>query len=224
VAGAQSGKGVVENNLLGWNEESQAAWLRQHGIDMATCTDNPSGTACQKAMNERDAVAFAMASAGLMYLPGGMQVTAGIGGSANVGIQYIVNKEVNPTDVLIASYVGAFTANTGIWGTVGWNAAGGATSSYLKGEDPLVGAGWATLGASTGYLGGKYLIQMPLNKILNPTWKNYEWVDVGKGISKPLQFDVRPDIWGAIFSSASTEGIAQGGSKAIDLNNKKNGD
>lgn len=43
---------------------------------------------------------------------------------------------------------------------------------------------------------GKYLIEMPLNKVLNPTWKNYEWVDVGMGISKPLQFDARPSTWG----------------------------
>ncbi|WP_198586683.1 VENN motif pre-toxin domain-containing protein, partial [Escherichia coli] len=36
VAGAQSGKTTVENNLLGGSEDAQAAWIRQHGIDMAT--------------------------------------------------------------------------------------------------------------------------------------------------------------------------------------------
>ncbi|WP_181566650.1 VENN motif pre-toxin domain-containing protein, partial [Escherichia coli] len=36
-----------------------AGGLRQHGIDMATCTENSSGAACQKAMNERDAVGLA---------------------------------------------------------------------------------------------------------------------------------------------------------------------
>jgi len=29
---------------------------------MATCSDNPSGSACQKAMNERGAVALTLAS------------------------------------------------------------------------------------------------------------------------------------------------------------------
>ena len=32
---------VVENNLLGGNEESQAAWMLQHGKDMASCADAP---------------------------------------------------------------------------------------------------------------------------------------------------------------------------------------
>jgi filamentous hemagglutinin len=223
VAGAQTGKTTVENNLMAGSEDAQAAWLRQHGTDMATCADNPSGAACQKAQNEANAVAFAMASAGLIYLPGGMQVTAGIGGAANAGIQYLVNGEINPTDVLIASYVGAFTANACAWGTVGWNAAGGATSNYFKGDDPLTGAGWGALGASAGYLGGQYLIQTPLNKILNPAWKNYNWVDIGMGISKPLHFDVRPDIWGSIFSSATTEGVVQGGPKVVETNKNKDG-
>ncbi|WP_181573266.1 VENN motif pre-toxin domain-containing protein [Enterobacter sp. ECC-175] len=219
IAGAQAGKTVVENNLMAGSEDAQVAWLQQHGTNMTTCSDNPSGTECQKAQNEANAVAFAMASAGLIYLPGGMQVTSGIGGVANAGVQYLVNGEINPTDVLIASYVGAFTANTGGWGTVGWNAAGGATSNYFKGDDPFTGAAWGALGASAGYLGGKYLIQTPLNKILNPSWKSYEWVSMDMGISKPMLFDVRPAVWGGIFSSSATEGVAQGGPKLIELKN-----
>ncbi|MFY4545362.1 hypothetical protein PQ668_33590, partial [Escherichia coli] len=53
---------VVENNLLGGSEYAHSAWIRQHGIDMATCTENSSGAACQKAMNERDAVGLALAT------------------------------------------------------------------------------------------------------------------------------------------------------------------
>lgn len=221
IAGAQAGKNAVENNLLGGNEESQAAFIRQHALDMASCETAPSSGSCQKAQNEANAVAGAMAAAGLVYLPGGMQVTAGIGGTANAGIQYVINGTVNPTDVLIATYVGAFTANTGFIGTVGWNAAGGATSNYLKGDDPLTGAGWAAGGAALGYGMGKYLIEAPLNKVLNPNWKNYEWVDMGMGISQPLPFDVRPGTWGTIAGSATTEGVSQGGSKAADQIKKK---
>lgn len=53
TTGAQSGKNAVENNLLGGSDDAQAAWIRQHGVDMATCSDNPSGAACQKAMKLR---------------------------------------------------------------------------------------------------------------------------------------------------------------------------
>lgn len=47
-----------------------------------------------------------------------MQVAAGIGGAANGGIQYVMNGTINPTDVLIASYVGALTANLAFAGNV----------------------------------------------------------------------------------------------------------
>ncbi|HFN3636565.1 TPA: hypothetical protein ACHFTR_001809 [Klebsiella aerogenes] len=106
-------------------------------------------------------------------------------------------------------------------GTIGWNAAGGATSNYLKGDDPLNGAGWGAAGSALGYGMGKYLIEMPLNKVLNPTWKNYEWVDMGMGISKPLQFDARPSTWGAISGSAASEATSQGGPKVEDAITKK---
>ncbi|EPF0317216.1 hypothetical protein [Enterobacter chuandaensis] len=208
-------KVVVENNLMAGSEDAQAAWLRQHGTDMATCADNPSGAACQKAQNEANAVAFAMASAGLIYLPGGMQVTAGIGGAANAGIQYALTGDINPTDVLIASYVGGFTANTGVWGTMGWNAAGGATSNYLKGDDPLMGAIVSGGSAGIGYGIGK-AATISLDKWVNPAWKNYDWVDMGMGISKPLPLDPRPAVIGNIIASGSTESIGQGSSKAAD--------
>lgn len=148
-------------------------------------------------------------------------MTAGIGGTANAGIQYLINGKINPTDVLIASYIGAATAGSGFWGTVGWNATGGATSNYLKGDDPLTGAGWGAAGSAFGYGMGKYLIEVPLNKVLNPNWKNWEWTDMGMGISKPLQFDVRPGTWGTISGSATTEGATQGGPKMIEQIKKK---
>ncbi|MEN3755073.1 hypothetical protein ABC733_27745 [Mangrovibacter sp. SLW1] len=117
--------------------ESPRTWRR-----VLSCADNPGSASCQRRIAENKAYASAFATAGLIYLPGGMQVTPWIGGTANAGIQYIINGTVNPTDVLIASYVGAFTANTGFYGTLGWNAAGGATSNWLKGDDLLTGAGW----------------------------------------------------------------------------------
>ncbi len=194
------------------SEDAQVAWLQQHGTDMASCADNPSGAACQKAQNEANAVAFAMASAGLIYLPVGMQVTAGIGGTANAGIQYLINGTVNPTDVLIASYVGAFTANTGFYGTVGWNAAGGATSNWLKGDDPLMGAA----GSAVGYGIGNKIVSPALDKVFNPKWKNYSWVDMGMGISKPLPPSPVPGMAGAATASFATESTGQGIPKSLD--------
>jgi filamentous hemagglutinin len=222
MTGAIAGNTTVNNNLLGGGTEAgQEAWIRQHGIDMASCESAPGSASCQKAQNEQDAVAGAMATAGLIYLPGAMQATGAIGGSANAGIQYLINGEVNPTDVLIATYVGAFTANTGAWGTIGWNAAGGATSNYLKGDDPLTGAGWGAGGAALGYGIGKYVITAPLDKMLNPTWKNYKWVDMGMGISKPLPSSPIPGISGNGGAALSTEIGSQLGPKVIDILEEK---
>ncbi|MGD8163125.1 hypothetical protein [Pantoea sp. FN0307] len=95
-------------------------------------------------------------------------------------------------------------------GTVGWNAAGGATSNYIKGDDPLTGAISSSAGASLGYAGGK-IIQRPLDKVINPNWKNWQWVDVGMGISKPLPLSPVPAVTGNIGGSA----ISESGGKAI---------
>jgi filamentous hemagglutinin len=49
-------------------------------------------------------------------------------------------------------------------------------------------------------------IQGPLDKVINPNWKNWEWVDVGVGISKPLPLNPAPGIAGNIGSSIDSEG------------------
>ena len=206
VAGAQAGKNAVENNLMGGNEWSQGEKAREHGADVLSCADNPSGEACQRGIAENKAYAGALASAGLIYLPGGMQITGAIGGTANAGIQYLINGEVNPTDVLIATYVGAFTRNTGLKGTMSWNAAGGATSSYLKGDNPFTGGLINGLASGMGYGAGK-LVELPFDKVLNPMkpWKDWIWTDVGMGISKPLPINPVPGIAGNTAGSAVTE-------------------
>lgn len=142
---------------------------------------------------------------GLGLLPKGAQITAVIGGGANTIIQYVVNGEVNYTDALIASWVGAATSNTGLLGTVGWNAAGGATSSYIKGDDPLKGGAISGAASGLGYGAGKF-VQGQLDKVLNPNWKNWEWVDVGMGISKPSPLNPFPGVAGNIGSSIGSEG------------------
>ncbi|WP_229297758.1 hypothetical protein [Klebsiella aerogenes] len=182
---------------MGGNEWSQGEKAREHGADVLSCADNPSGEACQRGIAENKAYAGALASAGLIYLPGGMQITGAIGGTANAGIQYLINGEVNPTDVLIATYVGAFTRNTGLKGIMSWNAAGGAISSYLKGDNPFTGGLINGLASGMGYGAGK-LVELPFDKVLNPMkpWKDWIWTDVGMGISKPLPINPVPGIAG----------------------------
>lgn len=64
-----------------------------------------------------------------------------------------------------------------------------------------------------GYGAGK-LVQGQLDKVLNPNWKNWEWVDIGMGISKPLPGSPAPGITGNIAGSVTTEyGNDQAGKK-----------
>ncbi|OBU04409.1 hypothetical protein AYY16_11450 [Morganella psychrotolerans] len=214
ISGSQTAKNAVENNLFGGNEITHTQYVQAHGKDVMSCADNPDSESCLRGMAANRAYVMALASGGLIYLPGGMQLTAAIGGSANAGIQYILTGEINPEDVLIASYVGALTANTGLIGTVGWNATGGAASSWLKDEDPLMGATISGLGAGFGYSTGK-LIKLGSNK-----W-GY-WVSDGfdpkynpklqggaiqgqLGLSKDMMPAKTPGIAGNVGSSLTTE-------------------
>lgn len=203
VSGAEAGKGVVENNALGAMAGSDLGfWL---GKTPDATTEDKAKLAGNIAKGNAIVSAELAGTVGLGVLPKGAQITAVIGGGANTIIQYVVNGEVNYTDALIASWVGAATSNTGLLGTVGWNAAGGATSNYIKGDDPLTGAITSGAASGIGYGAGK-VIQGPLDKVINPNWKNWEWVDVGMGISKPLPLNPFPAVAGNIGSSIGSEG------------------
>lgn len=73
---------------MGGTEFGQEEFIRQHGIDMASCTDAPGSASCQKAKNERDAVglSFALATGSVAFLPGSAQVMWGLGATANAGM------------------------------------------------------------------------------------------------------------------------------------------
>lgn len=149
-------------------------------------------------------------------LPGAAATTSLIGAGANAGVGMLINHEVNPNDVILDYWTGALTAGTGLWGTMAINAGSGATSSYLKGDDPLIGGAMSGMASGLGYDAGKVL-QGQLDKFINPNWKNWGWVDVGMGISKPMLLDPLPSIAGNIASSITTE-------YANDLAGKKLGD
>ena len=166
---------IVENNALSAIPGSDLGlWL---GKTPDATTEDKAKLAGDIAKGNAIASADLAGTVGLGIVPGGAQIAARIGSGANALIQYAVNGEVNYTDVLIAIWIGMVISNTGLLGTVGWNAAGGAVSNYIKGNDPLTGAVISGRASGIGYGVGK-VIQGPLDKVINPNWKNWEWVDV----------------------------------------------
>jgi len=139
-------------------------------------------------------------------LPGAAATTSLIGAGANAGIGVLINGEVNPNDVILGYWTGAFTSGTGLWGTMGVNATSGATSSYLKGDDPFKGGAISGVASGLGYGVGK-VAQGSLDKVFNPMkpWKDWIWTDVGMGISKPLPINPVPGMAGTASGSAATE-------------------
>ncbi|MGT5470077.1 VENN motif pre-toxin domain-containing protein, partial [Escherichia coli] len=219
VAGAQSGKTTVENNLLGGSEDAQAAWIRQHGIDMATCAENPSGAVCQKAMNERDAVGLALATGTVALLPGSAQAMWGLGASANAGISYLADGTVDPANAAIAGWVNVFSMGNGLAGTVGWNAAGGALGNWIDNKDPLSGAISNGIGSAAGYGIGKG-VTWGTDKITNavgkwvtngwdpkydPTWIKYAEVNRNDIIREGMKPSNVPGTAGDIGGSIGSE-------------------
>ncbi|EFC0386531.1 contact-dependent inhibition effector tRNA nuclease [Escherichia coli] len=205
AAGAGAGKNVVENNLLGGSEWLQTEKAREHGADVLSCSDNPSGEACKRGQAENKAYAAALATSSVSLLPRSAQAMWALGAGANAGIGSMVDSSVDPENAIIAGWVNVITMGQGWKGTVGWNAAGGAFGNWLDGKDPLSGAAMSGGTSAIGYGVGK-VVQGPLEKVINPNWKNWEWLNVGMGISKPLPLNPTPGIAGNIGSSIGSEG------------------
>ncbi|WP_312394252.1 hypothetical protein [Mixta calida] len=206
---------VVENNLLGGSEDAQAAWIRQHGVDMATCSDNPSGAACQKAMNERDAVGLALATGSVALLPGGAQAMWGLGAGANAGISYLADSTIDPANAAIAGWVNVISMGNGLAGTVGWNAAGGALGNWLDDKAPLSGAITNGVGAGIGYGIGKGISwgtntganwwKEGWDPKFNSTLQKYTEIKGDFGISKEMTPSNFPGLIGDIGGSITSE-------------------
>jgi filamentous hemagglutinin len=132
-------------------------------------------------------------------------IAAGISGTAVTAIQYGTTGEVKLSDVIGAGVVGLITAGKGYNPTVTWNAVGGYYSAEIKGDAPLLGTLLSKTGASMGYAGGN-LIKVPMDKVLNPISKQYEWASIGIWtITKPLPMHPLPSISGNIGGSAVSE-------------------
>ncbi len=183
LAAAEANKpGTAEK----WQEEQQAA--------------------IKEACSGETAIAAMGSAMAWPLLPGAAATTSLIGAGENAGVELLINHEINPNDVILGYWTGAFTAGTSLWGTLGVNATNGATSSYLKGDDPLQGGTMSGMASGLGYGAGK-LLQGQLDKFINPNWKNWEWVDMGRGVSKPMQLDPLPGVISNMGGSASTEYI-----------------
>ncbi|HBQ8475289.1 TPA: VENN motif pre-toxin domain-containing protein [Klebsiella pneumoniae] len=234
VAGAQAGKNAVENNLLSGSEDAQAIWIRQHGVDMASCSDNPGGSACQKAINERNAVGLALASGSVALLPGGAQAMWGLGASANAGISYLADGSIDPANAAIAGWVNVISMGNGLAGTVGWNAAGGAFGNWIDGKDLLSGAITNGGGAAVGYGIGKG-ISWGTEKVTNtvgkwvtggwdpkydPIWMKYAEVNRNDIIREGMKPSNIPGSVGDIGASVSSEIGGKATEKALEGNKK----
>ncbi|WP_258126374.1 contact-dependent inhibition effector tRNA nuclease [Escherichia coli] len=155
--GAQAGRNAVENNLLGGSEWLQTEKAREHGADVLSCSDNPSGEACKRGQAENKAYVAALATSSVSLLSRSAQAMWALGAGANAGIGSMVDSSVDPENAIIAGWVNVITMGQGWKGTVGWNAAGGALGNWIDDKDPLSGALINGTGSGIGYGLGKGL-------------------------------------------------------------------
>ncbi|WP_445262818.1 hemagglutinin repeat-containing protein, partial [Pseudomonas sp. JAI120] len=136
----------------------------------------------------------------------GKEQLIAVGASAGIGaaIQYGTTGKVTLSDVIGSGVVGAITAGKGYNPTVTWNATGGYYQAEMKGEDPFMGALLSKAGASVGFAVGN-TIKAPLDKLLNPVSKQYEWMPTGIWtISRPASQSSVPSIFGNLGDSVSS--------------------
>ncbi|QMP06040.1 contact-dependent inhibition toxin CdiA [Escherichia coli] len=232
AAGAGAGKNVVENNLLGGSEWLQTEKAREHGADVLSCSDNPSGEACKRGQAENKAYAAALATSSVSLLSRSAQAMWALGAGANAGIGSMVDSSVDPENAIIAGWVNVITMGQGWKGTVGWNAAGGALGNWIDDKDPLSGALINGTGSGIGYGLGKGL-SWGVNAGAN-WWKggwdpkfNSELRSVTEvkgdyGLSKEMKPSKVPSSFGDVGGSAFSEITGKGIEKISSSN--ANGD
>ncbi|MBI0004617.1 VENN motif pre-toxin domain-containing protein, partial [Gilliamella sp. W8126] len=177
-AAISSSKNAVENNFMANQVMDEFDRDYRDGLLLFNGDEKAATNYVNEMIRDR-AIASGVATGvivGGVVLPDTAIIGGSLSGAINAGMQYTLNPDgsINWTDVGIASGVGAVTggAGTGFWGTVGWNAAGGATSSYLKDENPIIGALIGAGSSSIGYGAGK-LVEKPLQSWFNPVANKY---------------------------------------------------
>lgn len=183
---------------------------------MLSCADDPSSESCQRGLAANKAYAGALATGGVVLLPGSAQAMWLLGAGANAGAQYADERQVNPVNSIIAGWVNVFSMGNGLLGTVGWNAAGGTLTNQINGDDPLTGAITNGAGSAVGYGAGK-LISSGINTAgkwitggwepkFNPGLLNYSEVKGQLTISKEMLPSKIPSNVGNIGASVISEG------------------
>ncbi len=131
-------------------------------------------------------------------------IAVGVGISAGAGIQYGTTGEVKLSDMIDTGLIGAITAGKGYNPTMTWNAAGSYYQAKISGDDPFLAALLSKAGVSAGYAAGN-VIKVPMDKILNPVSKQYEWVPSGVWtITKPVSQHPLPSVAGNIGDSIAS--------------------
>ncbi|MCX8957730.1 hypothetical protein EHW65_10730 [Erwinia psidii] len=139
-------------------------------------------------------------------------IAVGVSTGLGAGIQYGTTGEVKLSDVIGMGVISAVTAGKGYNPTVTWNAAGGYYQAEISGDDPFMAALVSKAGASAGYAVGN-VIKVPMDKVLNPVSKQYEWVPTGVWtITRPAPQTSVPSIMGNLgdtFVSGLTGDVLQ---------------
>ncbi|EGO4299126.1 TPA: filamentous hemagglutinin N-terminal domain-containing protein [Escherichia coli] len=214
--GAQAGRNSVENNLLGGSELLQTEKAKEHGADVLSCSENPSGEACKRGQAENKAYAAALATGSVALLPGSAQAMWLLGAGTNAGMQYADSGEINPVNSVAAGWINVITMGQGWKGTIAWNAAGGALTNAINGDDPLTGAITNGAGAGFGYGVGNYVVKPAANTIgkwitggwnpkFDPTLLKYTEVKGQLGLSKEMVPSKIPSAVGNAGGSLSSE-------------------
>ncbi|WP_238786575.1 hemagglutinin repeat-containing protein [Gilliamella sp. ESL0250] len=163
----------------------------------------------------------------IALLPEEAMIGGFLSGTANIGGQYYFNEDgsISWRDVGIATGTGAFTAGFGtkFWGTISWNAAGGALSNQLDGKDPVTGAIIGAGSSTIGYGLGKYA-EKGLRPIFNTAANKYihEANKGFLGITGHYTESSIPTWTGSGISSSSSEYLNKKTTEIIKNNRDKN--
>ncbi|UJR54626.1 hemagglutinin repeat-containing protein [Dickeya zeae] len=224
ATGAQAGRNAVENNALGADAGT--------GLGFWFGKSPDCDTGCKAKVVKETAEGNAVVSAGIANATGVATLSGPtaamwlLGAGANAGVQYADSGKVNPVNSAIAGWVNIFSMGNGFWGTVGWNAAGGALTNSFNGEDPLTGAITNGAGAVFGYGLGKLasistnaagkLITGGWDPKFNPTLLKQTEVKGQLGIAKEMLPSKVPGAVGNVTSSISSESSGNLTQKLID--------
>lgn len=139
-----------------------------------------------------------------------------LGAGANAVMQYADSGEINSVNSVAAGWINAITMGQGWKGTIAWNAAGGALTNAINGDDPLTGSITNGAGAGFGYGVGNYVVKPVANTAgkwitggwnpkFDPTLLKYTEVKGQLGISKEMVPSKIPGAAGNMGASITSE-------------------